>query len=173
MKKILAILMVLCMFACSAALAEPVELNWEDVEPALSAGGVQGDFVTFDEIAVKIWLPSDLKPTELSDEDREAGYIGYFQTDAQDAIVAVMYVDVDGTSLEDYAAQLPDLGATEIEMVTLNGLSGVSYKLEENDTVSIAFTTEAGYILEVTMWPASEEGADLVWGCVGASIQAE
>ena len=105
---------------------------------------------------------------ETQDAD---GYIGYFAPDDQSAAVSIVYVDVNGMSLEDYTAQLESAGATEIEPGTVNGLPCVSYKLAEQDSVSIAFTTEAGYILEVTCTPLSVENAELVWGAVVASIQ--
>ncbi len=175
MKKLVCVLMVLCLMAASvAALAEAApELNWEDFEPILEAGGVSGEFYTFDEIAVKIWLPEGLNPVELTEEDQEQGYIGYFTPEDESAAVAVVYVDVSGMSLEEYGEYLAnEAGATEIEVGTVNGFPCVSYKLPEQDSVSVTFTTEAGYALEVTCAPASEENAELVWGAVVSSIQA-
>ena len=167
MKKILAVLMVLCLFACSA-MAEVAEVNWSDVEEAVAE--VPGDFYTFDEIAVKLWIPEGLDPVELTEEDVQAGYIGYFAND--EAALAVVYANVDGMSIEDYAAALPEAGASEIAMLVINGLPAVRYQLAENDSLNIAFATEAGYVLEITMAPLSAEGADVVWSLVGASIQA-
>ncbi len=173
MKKLLALVVALMMIA-TVAFAEAVpELNWEDFEPALEAGGVTGQFYTFDEIAIKMWLPDGFNPVELTDEDIEAGYIGYYRPDDNSADVAVMYVDVNGMSLEEYAAYLEsEAGATEIEIGTVNGFPCVSYNLPEQDSVSVTFTTEAGYVLEVTCQPVSEENAELVWGAVISSIQA-
>ena len=173
MKKLFAILMALCMLLSCAALAEGVEeVNWSDIEATLAEAGVNGEFVNFDEIAVKIWIPEGLEAVELTDEDREAGYIGYFQN--EEAQLAVVYANVDGMSIEDYAAQLAEMdGIQEIAMLSINGLPGVRYQMTENDSLNIAFATEAGYILEVTMAPLSADGAAVVWGVVGASIQAE
>ncbi len=173
MKKLLALIVALMMLATVAFAEAAPALNWSDFEPALEAGGVTGQFYTFDQIAIKIWLPDGMNAVELTDEDKEAGYIGYYMPDDQSAAVAVMYVDVNGMSLEEYAAYLEsEAGATEIEVGTVNGFPCVSYKLPEQDTVSVTFTTEAGYALEVTCTPASEENADLVWGAVVGSIQA-
>ena len=171
MKKLLSIVMVLCLMMTVALAEEAPALNWEDFEPALEAGGVTGQFYTFDEIAVKMWLPDGINPVELTDEDKENGYIGYFAADDQSAAVAVMYVDLGGMSLEDYSAQVAEVGGTEIELGTVNGLPCLSYNLPEQDTVSVAFTTETGYVLEVTCQPLSEENAELVWGAVISSIQ--
>lgn len=172
MKKLLAVIVALMLLA-SAAIAEAPALSWSDFEPVLEAGGVTGQFYTFDEIAIKIWLPDGMNAVELTDEDKANGYIGYYMPEDQSATVAVMYVDVNGMSLEEYGSYLSsEAGATEVEVGTVNGLPCVSYKLPEQDTVSVAFTTEAGYVLEVTCQPASEENADLVWGAVVSSIQA-
>lgn len=172
MKKLFAILMALCLMLSCAALAEGAnELNWADVEPLVEGSGITGDFVTFDEIAVKIFLPDGLLAGELTDEDYEAGYIGWFIAEDQSAQVAVMLVGMDGMSIEEYAGYLPEIGADEIEFGAVNGLPMVSYRMPENDSYNVAFATEAGNIFEVIMSPASQEGADMVWGIVAASIQ--
>ena len=160
MKKVFAILMALC-------------LNWSDFEPILEQAGITGQFYTFDQIAVKIWLPDGMNAVELSEDDIANGYIGYYQPEDQSGAVAVMYVDVNGMSLEEYAQYLTnEAGATEVEVGTVNGLPCVSYKLPEQDSVSVTFTTEAGYMLEVTCAPLSVENAEYVWGAVVSSIQA-
>ena len=173
MKKLLCVVMALCLMMTAALAEQATALNWEDFEPVLEAGGVTGEFYTFDEIAIKIWLPEGLNPVELTDEDKSAGYIGYFQPEDQSATVAVVYVDVNGMSLEEYGEYLSaEADATEVEIGTVNGFPCVSYQLPEQDSVSVTFTTEAGYALEVTCSPVSEENAELVWGAVIASIQA-
>ena len=176
MKKLVCVLVALCLIATAAvALAEAAPaLNWEDVTPILEAGGVSGDFYTFDENAMKIWLPEGMYPVELTEEDRENGFIGYFMPEDESGAVSVVYVDVSGMSLEEYGEYLAsEAGATEIEVGTVNGFPCVSYKLPEQDSVSVTFTTEAGYALEVTCTPLSVENADLLWGAVISSIQAE
>ena len=108
----------------------------------------------------------------LTDEDKEGGYIGYYMTEDESAAISVVYADVDGMSLEDYKAALADNGATEVEDVTVNGLPAVTYVLEESDTACIAFTTEAGYVLEVAGSPKSDEGFAAILSFVMASIQS-
>ena len=173
MKKLLCVVLMLCM-ALTAALAEETPaLTWEAFVPILEAGNVTGQFYTFDEIAVKIWLPEGMNPVELTEEDRANGYIGYFMPDDESAAVSVMYVDVNGMSLEDYAAYLSgEEDVTEVEAGTVNGLPCVTYKMPAKNTLSITFATVAGYALELTCTPIDEENAELVWGAVVSSIQA-
>ena len=82
--------------------------------------------------------------------------------------------EMNGMSLEEYANSLNQMdGVTEVETATVNGLPCVTYRMPQQDTANIAFTTQSGSILEVTCWPLSVENADLVWGAVVASIQPE
>lgn len=174
MKKLFAVIAALCLL-CSAALAEePVQVNWSDTfEAAIAAGNVEGDFVTFDEIAIKFWLPAELKAAELTDEDVENGFIGFFTDDQNEAQVSVVYVDVDGMTIEEYTELLKNEdGVTEIEPVILNGLPAVNYQIPGDSSLNVAFATQMGYILEITMAPTNVEGAEMVWGAVAASIQS-
>lgn len=174
MKKLVCVLMALClMLAATTALAEAT-LNWSDFESVLADAGVNGEFVTFDEIAVKIWIPEGLNAVELTQEDIDKGFIGYFAPEDESASLSIVYVDVNGMTLEQYGETLASQeGVTDIEYGTVNGLPCVTYQIPGQDSVSIAFTTEAGYVLEVTCWPLSQDNAMLVWGAVTASIQAE
>ena len=92
MKKLFAAMIALCLLLCSAALAEEtVQVNWSDYfEGAVAAADVAGGFVTFDEIAVKFWIPDMLKPVELTDEDRANGFIGYYADENNEAKLAVV-----------------------------------------------------------------------------------
>ena len=165
MKKLVVLILALCML-CSVAFAN--ELTWASVEEAASQ--IAGEFKTFDEISVKIWIPEVLQAVELSDEDRESGYIGYFASD--DAAVAVQYVNMEGMSLEEYEAQLKeDSEVSDIEAGTVNGLPALSYAIKDKDTGVVAFTTEMGYILEVACGPVSNEGFAQMVGIILSSIQ--
>ena len=165
MKKLVVLILALCML-CSVAFAN--ELTWASVEEAASQ--IAGEFKTFDEISVKIWIPEVLQAVELSDEDRESGYIGYFASD--DAPVAVQYENMEGMSLEEYEAQLKeDSEVSDIEAGTVNGLPALSYAIKDKDTGVVAFTTEMGYILEVACGPLSNEGFAQMVGIILSSIQ--
>ena len=174
MKKLVCLIMMLCLLMTVVALAEaPVELTWDAYQPVLEAGNVTGQFYTFENVAVKIWLPDGLSPVELTEEDAANGYIGYFMPEDESCAVAVMYVDINGMSLEEYAEYLKnETSATEIESGVVNGFPCVCYELPEQDSVSVTFTTDTGYALEVTCVPVSVENAELVWGAVISSIQA-
>ena len=180
MKKIVSIFIALTMLLCAvsafateAAPAEVTEVNWSDLQEQGAALIAQGDFVTLDEISVKFWVPNSFSAVELTDDDRAQGYIAYFVSADQAYAVSVMYVDANGLSLDDYKVNLAEYGATEMEDVTINGMSALSYVLEETDTACVSFVTEAGYVFEVSGSPKSEEGFAALLSIVMASIQAE
>lgn len=172
MKKLVSLFLAMVMTFCAVSAFAATEINWDALQEQGADMIANGKMVTFDEISVQMWMPNVLIPAELTDEDKAQGYIGYYATESGSAAVAVMYADVNGMTLEDYKAQLAEIGATEIEDVIINGLPAVSYALEETDTACVAFATEAGYIFEVSGAPKSDGGFASVLMFVMASIQA-
>ena len=165
MNKLFALILSLCLLCGSAALAEN-ELKWEDIVPTLESAGITGDFYTFDAISVAVFIPTGMQPAELPDDS----YIGYFTAEDGSA-VAVCYVNANGMDLDTYAEKLTEVGATGIEKGTLNGLPCVSYEVPENKTMNVAFTTMAGYLLEVVCGPVSTDDEKLGASAILASVQ--
>ena len=181
MKKLFVGMLVSCMLLNGAVVladeTEPTtsELNWEDIVAINEAADMdilsEGDFVVFDDIACQMWVPNALEPAELSDEDVEAGYIGYFVSEDGENVAAVMYVDADGMSLEEYLESLQaDEEVTDAAMMTVNGNPAVSYDMPEKDTTCLAFGTEAGYILEFSFAPMSDEDYQGIIAFMAGSI---
>ncbi len=168
MKKLFALMLALCLVLCSAAMAEN-EISWDQVEPLLTEKGINGEFVTFDQIAVKIWIPEGMNAVEGMPES----YIGYYASEEGDA-VAVQYVDVEGMDLAAYAEQVKENGGEKIEDGTVNGLPCITYEFTSDAGLCrvCSFTTQAGYILEVAVGPLADENAELGAGIILASIQA-
>ena len=184
MKKLFAGFIVSCMMLSSMAVfaeeteVSVTELNWEDIEAINDMADEdilsQGSFVCFDEIDLMMWVPDALKEVELTDEDTEAGYIGYFQDEEESATVSVMYVDADIEDLETYKAGLAETdGVENIDDIIINGAPAVSYDIPEEDITCLTFTTEAGYILEFAFKPLSDENFQAIMAFMGASIQPE
>ena len=166
MKKLFALILAVAMMLGCTALADN-EINWEDVAPAVEAAGITGDFYTFEEIALAIFVPTGMVDSELPDDS----YIGYFAAEDGSAL-AVQYVKMDDVDLDTYAATLESVGATEIEKGTLNGLPCVSYEVPANKTVNVAFATEEGYILEAVCGPVESEDDKTGAAMILSSIQA-
>ena len=67
--------------------------------------------------------------------------------------------------------QVAEAGGAEIESGTVNGLPCISYEYDSN--LCCSFTTQMGYILEVTVGPAADDDAKLAASVILASIQSE
>ena len=175
---ILAALMVLgCAAVASAEQAQTLQLNWEEYAAEIEASEeakatLAGDFVTIEEIALKLYIPAAFEQVELTDEDREAGYIAYCAM-GEDMGIGIQYVDADGMSLEEYAQLLTE-DSIECTNAVVNGLPALAYSFTEDDreTAVLAFSTEKGYILEISFVPANDKGFAAVATVVMASVQA-
>ena len=150
------------------------EVYWEDIAPSVEEAGWEGEFVAFDEIAIQMFVPSGGKSTELTDEDKETGYIAYYMTDDETSAVSVMYVDVQGMDLAQYQEYLEgESDVAEIDPGIINGIEVLTYTIPEKDTACVSIATQAGYILEFSFTPMSDEGFASVAQIMMASIQEE
>ena len=126
---------------------------------------------------MKMWLPDNMKEVELTDEDKESGFIGYFEStddSDEDAAVSVVYVNLDGMDISEYADQLAEMdGVSDIEPGIVNGLPCVSYEMKDQESGTLAFMTEAGYGLEVTCTPISSDEAQTMVGLILSSIMPD
>ena len=132
------------------------------------------------DVSDKIWEYAELSLMEFKSCElyvkvlKEQGFIAYYQTADEDAAASVVYADVQGMDLETYKAELEKTeGVEKIEDLVVNGIPCVSYDMPEADTTCISFATEAGYILEFSFKPMSDEGFQSVVAYMGASIQPE
>ena len=170
MKKFVVLLMALCLLG-TCALAEVAEVNWADVQPVVEESGVEGEFYTLNACEVMLWVPTVFQPIDVPEDAEVKDIVACFTNEAGDAGINVVYTNVNGATIEEYAAALSEEGAENIEVEIINGLKAVEYTLSENDTLNIAFVSDTGYLLEFTMTPISEEGAIETWAMVAASIQ--
>ena len=173
MKKLFALTMVLALCLCSfAALAEaPAELNWSDFQAITDS--VEGDFYSFSDYNLQIWVPGYFQEGEIGDEEATAGIIGYMTTPDGAYSMVIQDVDVNGMSIDEYADALAQVeGVSGIEKMTVNGLAAVGYDITDRDVSTMAFTTESGRVLEFSFSPISDEGFAQMATCMTASIQS-
>ena len=172
MKKLFALVLMLCML-CTAAVAENAsEMNWSDVEPTLTEQGLTGDFAVLDQLGLKVWLPTGLNAVAVSEADAAAGRLALFTDADNTAYLAVDALHVDGMTLDQYYenAKVSE-GVSDVEMITANGLNAVVYKSDAQDFWSASLVDTNSNIINFVMGPASEEGSQIVFSVIVASIQ--
>ena len=161
------------MMGMIASLHDTLYLYWEDAEAAIEEYDLDGRFVTFEEVAVKLWLPDYLQPDERLEEAKENGFIGLFSSEDGDDIFAVQYIDMQGMDLSTYSRMVEEFGGQDLHEVTINDLYAICYWLEENDTLALAFTTESGYIIEFSATPTYDQELMAYMNLIFSSIQPE
>ena len=172
MKKLFALVLMLCML-CTVAVAENAsEMNWTDVEPTLTEQGLTGDFAVLDQLGLKVWLPEGLNAVEVSEADAAAGRLALFTDADNTAYLAVDALHVDGMTLDQYYENAKATeGLSDVEMVTVNGLNAVVYKSESMDFWNASLVDTNSNIITFVMGPASEDGSQIVFSVIVASIQ--
>lgn len=169
MKKRLALLLAVVMAIFSLGMVSfakgnnVTEMSWSDGEQAVKESGIKGSFVTLDEIDIKFWVPNDYKPVKITAEEKEEGYIAYYENSKTKGVVSVMYVDLNGMSLEEYKKELKGMSdVTEVEDCIINDIKCVGYRMPEQDSLCLFYTTQKGYGLEFTFAPVTDDDDDSI-----------
>lgn len=150
------------------------ELKWENYEADVLEMDPDGRFVTFDEANVKIWVTSLLKQEELTEEDMEEGFIGYFEDENQEVGLSIAYWDYEGITVEEYEALiLENENCTKPDRCIINGMNALTYSDLEGDAINVDIVTDAGYVLSFYYWPLSDTGYYSLAQLMTASIQAK
>ena len=130
-------------------------LNWEDIEADAKKTDPDGDFVTFDEIHLKMWVPSILTAQELTEEDAEEGCYGYYADADEVSGFAVYYYD--DQTIAEYAEEIEGYDNCTAPVPTMvNGYSTFTYKNTEFDTSSVVLNAGKD-CAEIVFWPANDE----------------
>lgn len=171
MKKLVALLVALCMMCSVTAMAETteaVELNWSDVEEL--ANEIGGVFVQID-LGLVIWAPNGyVVLSELPEEYTEKGIYGMIAKEDLSGAIALQYVDVNGTSLADCVAAIE--GASDPREMVINGYPCINFDLKEMDATCVAFATEQGKLFVLSFLPMSDAEFAVVSTVMVASIQS-
>ena len=172
MKKLFAVMLALSLLCAVAVAEDSSTMNWEDVAPTLEAKGLTGDFVTFDQLGLMLWLPTGLNAVEVSEDDAAAGRLALFMAEDGSAYLAVDAANVEGLTLDAlYESSQATEGLSDVEMITVNGLNVVIYKSESANFWSGSLVDTNSNIINFVMGPASEDGSQEVFSVIMASLQ--
>lgn len=149
-------------------------ITWEEAEKQKDELKLEGRYVTFDEVAVKMWIPEEYQNALIDPADYEEGLIAGFMTEDESSGFRVEYVDAEGKDLEALTGELEkDKRYSDIDKTVVNGNTGVIYNDDEEDLSTIVFETKKGCFFKVTMMPVSDEEFQKTAILVFASITAE
>ena len=161
MKKILALVMDLMMFLCSAAVAE--EIAYEEF--------FDGTWVQFEE-GFELYLPSDWLVLESTEEDLEAGIAFSVCSPDEAYYMALAWSGLEAElTLEELQAALAEAGYP-VEPVEVNGIGLLVMADAENDTLSFIGMdgAEPGYY-NFIFTPMSDENLQALASVIASSLR--
>ena len=148
------------------------ELYWGMGLEVIDEYDLEGDFVTFDEVGLMMWLPDILSPGILPEEQPNPElFLGYFTTDDESAYASAVYQPADVT-LEDYKELLESMEGMieDVEDFVINGLPFICYTIPAGDSLCLATAVDGG-IAEFAFAPMSDGEFNAYAEVMGVSIQ--
>ena len=172
MKKLLALLMLLCVALAPAASPAETEtasdVTWEAYGDPLAAElGLEGMFIVLHELGLAFWVPSGMAYTQPSEADAADGRYALFMDDGRR--LAVDRVDADGVTLEQACENAAADGMKEPGLGRVNGLDVLTYEDEENSAGCVVLA-DAGSMIIFRFAPLDGEAAKQVCSIITSSI---
>ena len=128
-----------------------------------------GSFVDFEDIGMKLWVPSYMESAELTDSDYELGCVAFLEEEA--CTVGIASVEFSGSTGNMYKKFVGmTTGADTFEDLMINGERAVRFVLKDADAEVIGFPMRDGYASEFTFSPSSADGFSLEKELMIASI---
>ena len=172
MKKLVAVLMILClMMTAVAALAEETEttvVNWSDHEA--DAAGIEGQFAAVAETGLIMFIPAEFADTDIDEETLAGGTFMILKTENEEkAVINAQVVSADPAV---FRASVESQGITVWDMV-INGLPCIQFSVETMGVItsSFAFGTEQGGVLVFSFTLSDQEPYASLYKVMAASIQ--
>ena len=172
MKKLVAVLMVLCMVLTVAAAfaeeSEPIVVNWSDYEA--DAADIAGQFAVVGPTGLVMFVPAEFKDSEISEEARQGGTFMVLKTENEErAVVSGQVVEM---NIDTFMAGLEGQGVTKYETV-LNGLYCYRFNITAVGitTSCIVFSTEQDGIVVFSFTLSDQEPYASLYKVMVSSIQ--
>ncbi len=172
MKKLFAALLSLCLILSAfAAFAEeePTIVNWSDYET--QAAEMEGQFATIGSTGLKMFIPSQFKDTEISDETLASGIFMVLKPEEENAVVNAQVVPMD---IELFKATLDNQGVSTWETV-INGISFIQFTVEADGILNASFAlpTTENTTLVFSFAPVNQEPYTSLFKVMAASMQID
>ena len=145
----------------------------DSVMEAIDEYDLEGDFVTFDQIGLMMWLPDFLTPAMIPEEQPNQDlFIGYFTPEDESAYVSVVFQPAD-IILDDYREVLESMGdlIEDIDDFVINGMPFLCYYIPSGDSMCLSTVVDGQGLVEFTFAPISDEDMNAYAEIMGVSIQ--
>ena len=176
MKKMLALVLCLLVAVSASAFAESAFTYTEYSYDESLFTDIGGEWIAMDGLGLMFYLPDIYLAAELPEELAEAGVIGAYATEDSSSVFTVSYgpaLNAEGNaaaSIEELAAYYASTGATNVDIIIVNGIPVLTSLIAESDMInySVFFTDSTQCVLSFT--PASDANTALIAGLMSTSL---
>ena len=171
MKKLFALLVLVCLVLAPAALAENASITWEEVgAAAVEQLGLEGDFVSLSDMGLALWLPSTMSYYDPSEEDAAAGRYALFMDEDQECYVAVDAINVPDMTLDQAYENAVTNGMTEPEIVNINGIDALTYGNESINAGCVVLVDTNCNMIIFTLSPVDSDEGKTAYTIIASSL---
>lgn len=176
MKKLLVVLLALCIFVMPAMAQTPDDpqiVNWEDLEESFIETGYGGDFWNLPSLGISLLIPKGLDQVELSQEDIDDGFVSVFATEDLNVQVLISLRDLECDTLVDvyHLVENNIENAQFAGFFRYNGLDALMFlNPATEDLTSVIPTVDDGYYIQVSIKPITNEEINKLSGFIFGSI---
>ena len=170
MKKLIAVLMTLClMIGAAAAFAEntPRSVSWDDHK----SKATNGQFLNVTGTNMKMYVPDEFKPSKLSDETTQRGISMVLKSEKNDTVV--IHAQTLAVDLAAFKANMEGKGFKMSDELTVNGRAFTQFSVNALGATSVCFATanEDGKVQIITFSAADMNAYSDQFRLMAASIQ--
>lgn len=177
MKKIISLIMILAMLLVSAsAFAEAAYTYTEYTYDESLFTDIGGEWIAMEGLGLMYYQPDIYLTAEVPAELAENGVIGAFATEDSSSVFTVAYgpaLNVEGNaaaSIEELGAFYTATGATNVDVIIVNGIPVLTSMMTENDIINYSVFFEDSTQCVLTFTPASDANTALIAGLMLSSL---
>lgn len=176
MKKVLALVLCLLVAVSVPAFAEAAYTYVEYTYDESMFAEIGGEWIAMEGLGLMFYLPDVYLEAEIPAELAETGVIGAYTTEDSSSVFTVSYgpaLDVEGNaaaSMEDLAAYYVSIGATDVDIIYINGIAVLTSMFAETDILNYTVFFEGGSQCVMGFTPASDMNTALLAGLMSTTL---
>lgn len=178
MKKVLALVLCLLIAISASAFAEAAYTYVEYSYDETMFAEIGGDWLAMEGLGLKFYLPDVYLPAEITEDLAAGGVVGFFATEDASSVFSITYgaaADDEGnalTSIEELAEFYTSTGATDVDIIFVNGIPLLTSMVPETDTLNYTVFFEDSTQCLLSFTPASDMNTALLGGLMSTTLMA-
>ena len=171
MKKLFALMTVLCLLCC-CALAETAEASWEQVEETATAA-YPGSIIPLGVYSLGMYVPDSFHTVEVTDEQKAAG-VFFILEDDNGCRISGTYQSLGDNDVDYLVDELTKAGATDLADIVINEIPAINYDLVSNGVQTsnlLYFNANDNTFLTLSFGPMDNEDFQPIASIIVASVQ--